>query len=62
MQPCIKISPFYTSDADEDTASPSLDYTEADSDRKGDLATAGPRGLCFFMYNTPVHADFVMDV
>ncbi|XP_020622635.1 uncharacterized protein LOC110060229 [Orbicella faveolata] len=29
----------------------SSDYTEADSDRKGELAT-GPRGLCFFMFNT----------
>jgi len=43
----------YTNDANGDTASPSSsDYTETDSDRKGDLTTAGPRGLCFFMFNT----------
>jgi len=42
---CISSS----SDANGDTASPSSsDYTEADSERKEDLAT-GPRGLCFFM-------------
>jgi len=36
-----------------DTASPcSSDYTKADSDRKGHLATAGPKGLCFFLFNT----------
>jgi len=47
-------------DANGDTASPSSsDYKEADSDRKGDLATAGPRGLCFSMYNI---ADFVTDI
>ena len=41
-----------SSDGNGDTASPSSsDYTEAHSDRKGDLAT-GPRGLCFFLYNT----------
>jgi len=52
---CISSS----SDANGDTASPSSsDYTEADSDRKGDLAT-GPRGLCFSMYK--IYVDFVMD-
>jgi len=43
----------FSSDVNGDTASrSSSDYTEAVSDRKGDSATAGPRGLCFFMYNT----------
>jgi len=43
----------FSSDVNGDTASPSSsDYTEAVSYRKGDSATAGPRGLCFFMYNT----------
>ena len=42
----------FSANANGDTASPSSsDHTEADSDRKGDLAT-GPRGLCFFVFNT----------
>ena len=59
MQPCNKISPF-SSDANGDAASPSSsDYTEADSDRKGDLATE-PRGLCVSLCS--IHANFVMEL
>jgi len=47
------MDPSLSSDANGDTASPSpSDYTEADSDRRGDSATAGSRGVCFFMYIT----------